>query len=291
MSALRCSICPHGCLLSPGQTGLCRARKNENGAVCSINYGLVTSLCLDPIEKKPLRRFFPGSMVLSVGSFGCNLRCSFCQNHQISMAEKQDANCVYISPHELVRKAAALVPKGNIGLAFTYNEPLIGYEYVRDCAELARQEGLKTVLVTNGFINEEPLLALLPFIDAMNIDLKSFTPEGYRRIAGGLPQVQRTIVLSASSCHVEVTTLIVPGENDTEEEMRALSAWLCGVDRRIPLHISRFFPRYQMADRAATPVSTVLKMAEIARQSLDFVYVGNVTCSKLGVALNRTLLL
>lgn len=276
MSGVQCSICPHGCLLTEGQTGLCRARKNENGLISSINYGLVTSLSLDPIEKKPLRRFFPGSMVLSVGSFGCNFRCSFCQNHEISMANIQETSCVYTPPHELVRKAIELVPQGNIGLAFTYNEPLIGYEYVRDCAKHSRQNGLKTVLVTNGYINEEPLQALLPYIDAMNIDLKSFTPEGYRRIAGGLAEVQRTIALSARRCHVEVTTLIVPGENDTQEEMSALSQWLASVDRSIPLHISRFFPRYQMEDRVATPVSTIKKMAETARQSLDYVYMGNV---------------
>lgn len=275
MSEVQCSLCPHGCLLIPGQTGLCRARRNENGEVISINYGLVTSLSLDPIEKKPLRRFFPGSMILSAGSFGCNLRCPFCQNHEISMAGDQDTNSVFIPPHELVNKAAELVSQGNIGLAFTYNEPLIGFEYVRDCAILARQKGLKTVLVTNGYINEEPLRVLLPFIDAMNIDLKRFTAEGYTRLCGGIVDVKRTIELSARSCHVEVTTLIIPGENDSPEEMRALSLWLASVDRRIPLHISRFFPRFQMENHAATPLSTVLKMVDLARQSLDYVFVGN----------------
>ena len=192
------------------------------------------------------------------------------------MADEAASRCATISPDELVKKAEALVPQGNIGLAFTYNEPLIGYEYVKDCAALAREHNLKIVLVTNGFVNEAPLLALLPFVDAMNIDLKSFSPAFYNRIGGGLSEVQRTITLSAQKCHVEVTTLIIPGENDTEEEMRALSGWLASVDRRIPLHISRFFPRYQLQDRAATPVSTIFKLADVARESLEFVYTGNV---------------
>jgi len=276
LSKLKCEICPHGCELTEGQTGLCRARGNIGGEIRSLNYGLVTSLSLDPIEKKPLRRFYPGSLILSAGSFGCNFRCSFCQNHAISMADRARSQCAYISPEELTAQAAALRGRGNIGLAFTYNEPLIGYEFVRDCGILAHERELKTVLVTNGFINRAPLEALLPHIDAMNIDLKSFTESFYHKIGGRLETVKQTIALSAPRCHVEVTTLIIPGENDSEEELRALSQWLASVSPDIPLHLSRFFPLYKMTDKEATPKKTIERLAEVARNELRFVYIGNV---------------
>ncbi len=272
---VRCGICPHGCVLEEGRAGFCRARRNRDGVIRDDNYGLVTSLALDPIEKKPLRRFFPGSKILSVGSYGCNLRCAFCQNYEISMASGGQADAAYVSPEALVRKAAELRPAGNIGLAFTYNEPLVGYEYVYDCAKLSKERGLKTVLVTNGYVNGEPLRALLPLIDAMNIDLKAFTEDFYRKIAGDLETVKRTIEQSAKACHVEVTTLIVPDENDAPEEMRGLSRWLSSLDRRIPLHVTRFFPRYRMTDRGATSVETICALSEIARESLIHVYEGN----------------
>ncbi|HPE16620.1 MAG TPA: radical SAM protein, partial [Oscillospiraceae bacterium] len=208
-----CPICPHHCALEEGQTGLCRARTNTGGVVTANNYARLTSLALDPIEKKPLRRFYPGSSILSAGSYGCNLRCPFCQNCEISMADA-GIQTVTVQPEELVRRALALVPRGNIGLAFTYNEPLVGYEYVRDCARLAHEAELKTVLVTNGTVCREPLLALLPDIDAMNIDLKGFTQRFYDLVGGDLETVREAIALSASRCHVEVTTLIIPGEND-----------------------------------------------------------------------------
>jgi pyruvate formate lyase activating enzyme len=275
MTGVPCTICPHRCVLTPGQTGLCRARTNRDGVISCDNYGLATSLSLDPIEKKPLRRYFPGSMILSVGSYGCNLRCPFCQNAEISMADRLHAECTYISPHHLVEKALSLQPKGNIGIAFTYNEPLIGYEYVMDCSVLSHKNDLKTVLVTNGYINEEPLLALLPHIDAMNIDLKSFSTDFYRRIGGGLSDVKRTISLAAPQCHVEITTLIVPGENDTEDDMRQLSRWLASIQPDIPLHVTRFFPSYQMQDRKATDPDTVYLLANVAREALPYVYEGN----------------
>ncbi len=271
----QCEICPHRCRIEEGHTGFCRARSNHGGKVVSDNYGIITSIALDPIEKKPLKRFFPGSRILSVGSFGCNLRCSFCQNHEISMCEIPSDEAMNARPEELAEKALELRPRHNIGIAFTYNEPLVGYEFVRDCAALAKESGLKTVLVTNGYINEEPLLSLLPFIDAMNIDLKAFTEEFYKKISGSLAPVKRAIELSATRCHVEVTTLIIPGENDSHEEMRALSAWLAGIGKDIPLHISRFFPRYQMADHEATAVKSVFELAEVARENLQYVYEGN----------------
>ena len=272
---IRCGICPQSCELEEGQVGFCRARSARDGAVVCDNYGLITSMALDPIEKKPLRRFYPGSTILSVGSFGCNLRCPFCQNYEISMCSRNRARTVYVPPEELVERAVALKPSRNIGIAYTYNEPLVGYEYVRDCAALAREHGLKNVLVTNGYVNEEPLRALLPLIDAMNIDLKAFTEDFYLTLHGHIEPVKRTIAIAAKACHVEVTTLIVPGRNDSEDEMRDLSEWLSCVSADIPLHVSRFFPRYRMADGNATPVETVYALADIARERLKYVYTGN----------------
>lgn len=174
-----------------------------------------------------------------------------------------------------MREALRLRVQGNIGVAYTYNEPLVGYEYVRDCASLVRRAGMVNVLVTNGTAEEKPWRALLPLLDAVNIDLKGFSETWYRHLGGDLETVKRSIVLAAASCHVEVTTLVVPGENDSEEEMRALSAWLASVDPAIPLHVSRFFPRHHMQDRPPTPVSTVYRLAEVARAQLRYVYTGN----------------
>ena len=274
MSA-NCELCFHRCRLEEGQTGFCRARVCRDGVVVPLNYGRLTSLALDPIEKKPLRRFRPGSLILSVGSFGCNLRCPFCQNHEISMAGDGAIQTVDVSPEQLANKAEALIPQGNIGVAYTYNEPLVGYEYVRDCAALVHGRGMVNVLVTNGTIAERPWRELLPLLDAANIDLKGFTSAWYRRLGGDLDTVKRSIALAAERCHVEVTTLLVPGENDSVEEIRALAKWLASVRPDIPLHLSRFFPRYQMRDRLPTPVEQVYRLAEDARAWLAHVYTGN----------------
>lgn len=272
--SIPCELCFHHCQLKEGQAGLCRARANRDGRIVPLNYGKLTALALDPIEKKPLRRFHPGSMVLSVGSFGCNLRCPFCQNAQIAAAgaEIPTRDC---PPEALVRQALRLRGQGNIGVAYTYNEPLVGYEYVQDCAALVHQAGMCNVLVTNGTIEEGPWQALLPLIDAVNIDLKGFTEDWYRTLGGDLETVKRSITLAAEHCHVEVTTLIVPGENDSEEEMRALSGWLSSVSPEIPLHVSRFFPRHHMTDRPPTPVEAVYRLAHVARERLPYVYTGN----------------
>ena len=274
MKAL-CELCFHHCALDEGQTGLCRARACQDGKIVSLNYGKLTSLALDPIEKKPLRRFHPGSLILSVGSFGCNLRCPFCQNHEISMAGDSGIPTVEVSPEQLAAQAAELVPHGSIGVAYTYNEPLTGYEYVRDCAALVHEQGMVNVLVTNGTVEEEPWRALLPLVDAANIDLKGFTPSWYRRLGGDLETVKRSIVLAAERCHVEVTTLLIPGENDSEEEIRELARWLASISPEIPLHLSRFFPQYQMVDRLPTPVEQVYRLSEAAQEYLSHVYTGN----------------
>ena len=283
----RCGVCFRHCEIPEGEIGFCGARTCRNGSICAANYGRITALALDPIEKKPLSRFYPGSRILSVGSYGCNLRCPFCQNHEISWsaaAMAQSKKAEMITPEELVETALQYRSRGNIGLAFTYNEPLIGYEFVRDTAKLCHQAGMVNVLVTNGTAEHCVLEELGPLIDAMNIDLKGFTDRYYRKVLGGdLDMVKAFIKEAVQVCHVELTTLIVPGENDTEEEMRELTAWILElrdgdgqpVGERIPLHISRFFPRFRMKDRPATDVELIYHLAEVAREKLRYVYTGN----------------
>ena len=269
-----CPVCPRRCVIADGRTGYCGARKNEGGRITCDNYGMVTSMSLDPIEKKPFRKYYPGSSILSVGSYGCNLRCPWCQNHGISMPDIMPGT-TFVAPGTLVEKALSLKETGNIGIAFTYNEPLIGYEYVMDCARLAGGAGLRTALVTNGNVNETALRDLLPFIDAMNIDLKGFRAELYEMIGGDLESVKSAISISAVSAHIEVTTLIVPGENDSENEMEELSSWLSSINEEIPLHVSRFFPRHKYSDKRPTPLETIHALAGVARRHLRHVYTGN----------------
>ena len=272
-----CQVCMHHCTLSPGQTGLCGARKNEDGKIVAANYGRITSLALDPIEKKPLNNFRPGSRILSVGSYGCNLRCPFCQNHEISMAREADADSPCVSPERLA--GIALEQKKhaeNIGVAYTYNEPLVGWEYVRDTARLVKECGMVNVLVTNGTASLEILEELLPYIDAMNIDLKGFQADYYRMLGGDFDIVKSFITRAVNSCHVELTTLIVPGENDSLEEMEEEARWIAALRPDIPLHITRFFPQYHMLDRSPTDVRRLYRLAETAGRYLTHVYVGNV---------------
>ena len=280
-----CPVCPHRCRIAEGKTGRCRARGTRDGSVVPLNYGLVTSLALDPIEKKPLARFYPGSRILSVGSYGCSLNCPFCQNWEISMSDGQEfrhgrrAEDNYVSPEALADMAEHLRPQRNIGVAFTYNEPLISYEYVMDTARILREKDLKVVLVTNGFVNDEIADAVLPLTDALNIDLKSFQDDVYRNILGGnLAAVKNFIAKAAEQCHVELTSLIVPGMNDSEEEIRAMTQWIASLPHgeEIPLHITRFFPRYRMQDRNPTEKAAILKLVEIARQQLKYVFPGNI---------------
>lgn len=272
-----CAICPHACTLAEGQTGLCHARTAVGGQVVDANYGRVTSLALDPIEKKPLALFRPGTKVLSVGSYGCNLHCPFCQNAAIACAGERDVPWRETAPAELADLAASLVPEGNIGIAFTYNEPLVGFEFVRDTARLARERGLANVLVSNGYVNDGPLREVAPLIDAANIDLKGFTQSFYDFVGGDLDTVKHTIEVLAAEpgCHLEVTTLVIPGLNDNEQEIGAAAQWLASLDPSIPYHLTRFFPCHRLTDRPATPTATVHKLADVASQHLKRVYVGN----------------
>ena len=274
-----CEVCFRHCELDEGQTGFCGVRTCRDGRVCPDNYGKITSLALDPIEKKPLRRFHPGSMILSAGSFGCNLRCPFCQNHEISwgMSRRRiNDDTEYISPETLAQTAQYYADRGNIGVAYTYNEPLIGYEYVRDTARLVHDMGMVNVMVTNGAAQLWVLEELTPFIDAMNIDLKGFTDEYYRDLLhGDLRMVRDFIREAVRKCHVELTTLIIPDENDSEQEMRRMCEWIRELSPSVPLHISRFFPRFRMTDRPATSVRKIYELADTAREYLEYVYTGN----------------
>ena len=279
MEKTTCQVCMHHCSLAPGQIGLCGARKNEGGEIVCENYGQITSIALDPIEKKSLKNFRPGGKILSVGSYGCNLRCPFCQNHEISMGGKVDAGAVYVPPRELADTALEWKERrgsGNIGIAYTYNEPLVGWEYVRDTARLVREYDMENVLVTNGTASVRVLEELLSYMDAMNIDLKGFREEYYRKLGGDLETVKRFIEKASSNCHVELTTLVVPGENDGEDEMEEEARWIAGLSREIPLHITRFFPQYRMTDRRPTDIGKLRSLAGIAGRYLEYVYLGNV---------------
>ena len=275
----RCEVCFRHCEIKEGQLGFCGARICRDGKVQAANYGKITSLALDPIEKKPLRRFHPGSRILSAGSYGCNLRCPFCQNDEISWSQRAldfAEQAEVLTPEELARAAAFYRNQGNIGVAFTYNEPLVGYEFVRDTAKLVHEQGMLNVLVSNGTAELSVLQELAPYIDAMNIDLKGFTDRYYSEVLGGsLEMVLRFIERAVQICHVELTTLIVPGENDSEDEMRQISGFIADLNDSIPLHISRFFPCFHITDRDATDVKLVYRLAEVAREKLKYVYTGN----------------
>ncbi len=272
--SVRCLLCPHGCVLPQDGTGVCRARRNMDGRLYSLNYSRVTSVALDPIEKKPLHRFRPGSLILSAGTFGCNLKCSWCQNWTIAHT---DARTMELTPAGLADLAKQYASRGSIGVAYTYNEPSIWYEFVFDTARLVREQGFVNVLVTNGFINPGPLEQLLPYIDAMNIDVKAFTEEFYGKYCkGSLSSVMDTVERAARSCHVEVTTLVIPGLNDSPEEIERLAAWLASISSDIVLHLSRFFPCYRMNDIMPTPRQTLENARSSAMKHLEHVLLGNI---------------
>lgn len=269
-----CKVCPRLCKIPPGKRGFCRVRENRAGVLYAVNYGRCSARALDPIEKKPLYHFHPGSLILSLGTVGCNLHCGFCQNWQIA---HESPPTVYLAPEQAVELARRQREEGRtcVGLAYTYSEPFMWYEYVYDTARLARRAGLKNVLVTNGYINEEPLSTLLPYIDAMNIDVKAFTDDFYHNnCAGRLDPVLRTVEAAAGHCHVEITTLLVTGLNDGAEEVERLTDWLAALDPEIPLHFSRYFPNYKM-NLPPTPLQSLSRAREIALKKLRYVYIGN----------------
>jgi len=270
---IHCLLCPQDCHIRDGAAGFCRVRRHQAGKLYTVNYGRCSAAALDPVEKKPLYHYYPGATVFSIGTVGCNLRCGFCQNWQISQADEAADE---LSPIQAVSAADRLRAEGGcIGLAYTYSEPFMWYEYVLDTAKLARARGLKNILVTNGYVREAPLRQLLPYIDAMNIDLKAFSEQFYgTTCAGRLEPVRRTIETVYGQCHLELTTLLIPTLNDTAEEIARLTDWVAAVGADIPLHFSRYFPAYQLS-LPPTPLATLVQARDIARRRLRYVYIGN----------------
>lgn len=273
-----CDVCPKFCKLREGQIGFCRARSNIGGKIVPINYGQATSLALDPIEKKPLMRFCSGTYILSYGSYGCNLRCPYCQNASISMAGPDNCPHRLITPEGLTDLAVDLSRQepGNIGVAFTYNEPTVCFEFIRDTSKLLHEAGLKSVVVTNGGLVRKYADELLPHVDALNIDLKGFSDEFYRYVKGEFDTVKEFIKAAVEhECHVELTTLVIPTKNDDPEEMEREIEWITSISPEIPLHLSRFFPRYKVDDLPPTPAETIYRLKDIAQKKLKYVYTGN----------------
>jgi pyruvate formate lyase activating enzyme len=276
-SKVECLLCPHNCVLKEGKAGICRVRRNVSGELVSENYGKLSALHIDPIEKKPLYHFYPGSKIFSVGSVGCNLKCNFCQNCDISQTGVSDFPWLKdFSAEELVNKAAGI--SENIGIAFTYNEPTVFFEFMLDSAKLSRQKGLKNVVVSNGFINEIPLNELLPWIDAINIDLKAFTDDFYKKQTHSQlePVKQALKIIRKSGKHLELTNLVIPGLNDDEIIFKSMVDWIAQeLGKDTILHISRYFPRYK-SQIPLTSESTLKSLFKIAKEKLRYVYLGNV---------------
>ncbi len=273
MSEVICDLCMHQCHLKEGQTGFCRARRNVNGINTCDNYGRLTSLAMDPIEKKPFARFMPGSLILSAGSYGCNLACPFCQNSMISMTDEHTVNYRTFTAEELCD--IVISHPESIGLAFTYNEPLISWEFIRDCAKILKPQNKKIVLVTNGCINHRVMAELIPYVDAMNIDLKGDAAFYQKELQGDIQFVKDTISFVYDKCHLEVTTLVIPEKNDSIAFMDQEAKWLASLSDKIPLHLSRYFPRYHYT-QPMTPVETLKTLKETAEKHLKYVYIGNV---------------
>ncbi len=266
---VKCFLCPVHCTIPDGKKGRCLGRTNQGGILYASNYGQVVSIALDPIEKKPLYHFYPGSTILSVAPNGCNLTCPFCQNWEISQTETRTR---YVPPDQLIKRAGQ---NGSIGISYTYTEPLIWFEYLMDVCPTIQKQGFKNVLVTNGMIEEKPLDELLPYINAMNIDLKSIRPDFYKKIIkGDLTTVQNTIRRAKNSCHIELTNLLIPTLNDSLEEIDELICWVAALDKQTVLHFSRYFPQYKL-DLPVTPTSTLVDAYRRAKQHLSYVYLGN----------------
>ena len=285
-----CMLCPHKCTIGEGKSGVCGVRMNRGGTLFTTIYGETSSVAMDPIEKKPLYHFYPGSSILSVGTVGCSFRCGFCQNYHISQNPSHPTQ--YYAPQDVVRIAGE---NGSVGLAYTYSEPLIWYEWVIDSCRLGQKKGLKNVFVTNGYINPKPLKELLPFTDAFNIDLKSFNDEFYRKHTGGRLKPVLDTIEKISKRHgivLEVTTLVIPGHNDSDEEIKRLTEWLSSLSPDIPYHLSAYYPMYKFSE-PPTPVETLQRLKRIAEKRLRYVYLGNVSgesnsnCANCGSVLVR----
>jgi pyruvate formate lyase activating enzyme len=275
---VRCSLCAHRCTIKPGRRGICGVRENQEGTLYTLVYADAIAVHVDPIEKKPLFNFLPGSRSFSIATVGCNFHCRFCQNADISQAPREGVSLAgeELLPEQVVRAAKRYACDS---IAYTYTEPTIFFEYAYDTAELAHEEGLKNIFVTNGYMTVEALEKIQPYLDAANVDLKSFDDGFYRRVCGArLQPVLETIeAMHQRGVWVEVTTLLIPGLNDSDQELEQIAQFLAGIDLDIPWHVSRFTPRYKMLDRTHTPGDTMDRAAEIGREAgLRYVYVGNV---------------
>jgi pyruvate formate lyase activating enzyme len=291
---IECRLCPHNCKISEGRTGICGVRKNTGEKIELSTYGVISGYSLDPVEKKPLYHFFPGHNILSIGSYGCNMRCDFCQNWNISQKSTGDPG-LRTDTDKIVNDASSSYK--NIGLAFTYNEPIVWFEFMRDVAVRIKEEGLYTVMVSNGFVNSDPLNEITGFIDAFNIDLKAFNEEFYKRLTGAdLEPVKQSLKqIAKAGKHLEVTTLVIPGRNDSEQEMEVEAKWIAEeLGKETPLHLSRYFPMYKRDD-PPTPQSTLNTLFDIASKHLKNVYMGNTSsesgqdsvCSKCGTIVTK----
>lgn len=273
---VRCLACSHKCLISEGKTGICGVRKNIKNKLYLLVYGKVASMNVDPIEKKPLYHFLPGTMSFSICTVGCNFRCLWCQNFDISQVSKK--GIIFgedISPSEIVKRA---IQTGCKSISYTYTEPAIFIEFVKDIAKLAKKKKLKNILVTNGYFSKESFDYIKDYVDAMNIDLKSFSDEFYSKYCGGrLKPVLETIKRAHDKgIHIELTTLVIPGLNDSEEEFEKIAKFIASIDKNIPWHISRFFPMYKMLNKQITPLETLKKAEKIGKRYLKYVHIGNV---------------
>ena len=267
---VQCLLCPHYCVIPQGEIGICRGKENINGKLFAINYGKTVTVSIDPIEKKPLYHFLPGTNILSIASNTCNFKCKFCQNYHISQF---DAPTYDITPQILLDYC---IKHGINEVAYTYTEPITWYEFILNSSKFLKKHNIKTVMVTNGFINKKPLLELLPYIDAMNIDLKSMDDTFYQNLCNGrLQPVLDTIKTAFGKTHIEITNLLITNENDSEENIKKLIDFIASVSKDIPVHFSKYYPTYQMHNQA-TSESTLYMAKELAKNKLNYVYLGNI---------------
>ncbi len=273
---LNCHICNRSCVISNGKTGFCGMRQNDNGIMYSLNYASASSVAVDPIEKKPLFHFYPGSLSFSLGSLGCNFRCPYCQNWSISQADLDEIRTRDILPEEAIKMAQ---DNNCQSISWTYNEPTMWFEYTYDSAKLAHKNDLKTVYVTNGYMSSESLDLIAPHLDAANVDLKGMSDKFYRELCQARlePVLENIPAMHDKGIHLEITNLVIPGYNDSAEDLQALVNFVADVDVNIPLHFTRFYPHYKMNQVPPTPVKILEKAYEMAREAgIKYVYVGNV---------------
>jgi len=271
---VKCELCPHNCAIERSRTGICRVRRNHGGKLYTLVFGKPVAINVDPIEKKPLYHFHPGTTTFSIGTVGCNMACEHCQNWDISCADPDKVPAADMPPQKVVEEAIA---KGCNSISYTYNEPTVFYEYALACAKIAKQKGLSNILVTNGFINKEPAIEFMQYMDAANVDLKSFTNDFYKKVCKGqLKPVLETLRRYKTRLWIEVTNLLINGKNDDMKDIGLMCEWIEEhLGKETPLHFSRAFPMYIMQNIEPTEIDTLMKAQKIARQYLDYVYIGN----------------